>query len=180
MNVRQPHPIEVASYEILRSRVDLSPMPPLWRAVTERVIHASADVEYAVDLATDERHLRQGLDALRAGAPIVADVPLVAAGITERPVVCPIDDPADERRATETLLDRNVDGVILATARLDDELPASLRARDIPHVLALRTDRISPSSLGDDETGGYLATRHLIDLGHRDIAVADARSAQSE
>ena len=52
------------------------------------------------------------------------------------------DDPADERRATETLLDRNVDGVILATARLDDELPASLRARDIPHVLALRLEII--------------------------------------
>jgi LacI family transcriptional regulator len=81
------------------------------------------------------------------------------------------DEPEDERRATETLLDRNVDGVILATARLDDELPASLRDRDIPHVLVLRTDRISPSSLGDDETGGYLAIRHLIDLGHRDIAM---------
>lgn len=81
------------------------------------------------------------------------------------------DEPEDERRATETLLDRNVDGVVLATARLDDELPASLRARDLPHVLVLRTDRISPSSLGDDETGGYLATRHLIDLGHRDIAM---------
>lgn len=81
------------------------------------------------------------------------------------------DEPDHERRATETLLDRNVDGVMLATARLDDELPASLRARDIPHVLVLRTDRISPSSLGDDETGGYLATRHLIDLGHRDIAM---------
>lgn len=81
------------------------------------------------------------------------------------------DDADDERRATETLLDRNVDGVILATARIDDALPASLRARGIPHVLVLRTDRVSPSSLGDDETGGYLAVRHLIDLGHRDIGV---------
>lgn len=81
------------------------------------------------------------------------------------------DEPEDERRATETLLDRSVDGVILATARLDDELPASLRARDVPHVLVLRTDRISPSSLGDDETGGYLATRHLIDLGHRSLGM---------
>lgn len=81
------------------------------------------------------------------------------------------DDPEEERRATETLLDRNVDGLILATARIDDALPASLRARGIPHVLALRTDDISPSSLGDDDAGGYLAVRHLIDLGHRDIAV---------
>ena len=36
------------------------------------------------------------------------------------------DDPEDERRAAETLLDRNVDGLILATARIGDELPESL------------------------------------------------------
>jgi LacI family transcriptional regulator len=81
------------------------------------------------------------------------------------------DDAEEERRATETLLGRGVDGVVLATARLDDVLPASLRSRGIPHVLALRTDGVSPSSLGDDETGGYLAVRHLVDLGHRDIGV---------
>lgn len=81
------------------------------------------------------------------------------------------DEPDDERRATETLLDRGADSLILATARLDDALPASLRRRSIPHVLALRTDGISPSSLGDDEAGGYLAARHLIDLGHRELAI---------
>ncbi|WP_285242319.1 LacI family DNA-binding transcriptional regulator [Pseudarthrobacter sp. fls2-241-R2A-127] len=81
------------------------------------------------------------------------------------------DDPDDERRAAETLLDRNVDGLILATARLDDELPRLLRQRGVAHALVLRTDGVSPSSLGDDEVGGYLAVRHLIDLGHRDIAV---------
>ncbi|WP_423185066.1 LacI family DNA-binding transcriptional regulator [Arthrobacter sp. NyZ413] len=81
------------------------------------------------------------------------------------------DDPDDERRAAETLLDRNVDGLILATARLDDDLPKLLRQRGVAHALVLRTDGVSPSALGDDETGGYLAVRHLIDLGHRDIAV---------
>lgn len=81
------------------------------------------------------------------------------------------DEPDDERRAAETLLDRNVDGLILATARLDDGLPRSLRERGVAHALVLRTDGISPSSLGDDELGGYLAVRHLLDLGHRDIAV---------
>ena len=81
------------------------------------------------------------------------------------------DDPDKERSAAETLLDRNVDGLILATARLDDELPRLLRERRVAHALVLRTDGISPSALGDDEVGGYLAVRHLIDLGHRDIAV---------
>jgi LacI family transcriptional regulator len=89
------------------------------------------------------------------------------------------DDPGDERRAAETLLDRNVDGLILATARLDDELPRLLRQRSVAHALVLRTDGVSPSSLGDDEVGGYLAVRHLLDLGHRDIAVVTGPSFTS-
>jgi len=89
------------------------------------------------------------------------------------------DDPDDEQRAAETLLDRNVDGLILATARLDDELPRRLRKRGVAHALVLRTDGVSPSSLGDDEVGGYLAVRHLIDLGHRDIAVVTGPSFTS-
>ncbi|AUZ36078.1 LacI family transcriptional regulator [Arthrobacter sp. PGP41] len=89
------------------------------------------------------------------------------------------DDPNDERRAAETLLDRNVDGLILATARLDDELPRRLRERKVAHALVLRTDGVSPSALGDDEVGGYLAVRHLIDLGHSDIAVVTGPSFTS-
>lgn len=89
------------------------------------------------------------------------------------------DDPDDERRAAETLLDRNVDGLILATARLDDELPRHLRERGVAHALVLRTDGVSPSALGDDEVGGYLAVRHLIDLGHREIAVVTGPSFTS-
>jgi LacI family transcriptional regulator len=81
------------------------------------------------------------------------------------------DDPTDEWNAAQSLLGRNVDGVILATSRTEDPLPDHLRGSGIPHVLVLRTDGVSPSSIGDDEVGGYLAVRHLIDLGHTDIAV---------
>lgn len=81
------------------------------------------------------------------------------------------DAPDDERLAVERLLDRNVDGLILANARIDDSLPAMLRTQKVRHSLVLRTDGMSPSSLGDDFHGGYFAVRHLIDLGHREIAV---------
>lgn len=81
------------------------------------------------------------------------------------------DDPDDERLAVERLLDRNVDGLILANARIDDSLPAMLRSQKVRHSLVLRTDGVSPSSLGDDFQGGYFAVRHLLDLGHRSIAV---------
>ncbi|TAP25651.1 LacI family DNA-binding transcriptional regulator [Arthrobacter sp. S41] len=81
------------------------------------------------------------------------------------------DDPEDERKSAQTLLDRSVDGLILATARVEDELPKYLRDTGIAHALVLRTDGLSPSALGDDEVGGYLATRHLLDLGHEKITV---------
>ncbi|MGH3620157.1 MAG: precorrin-8X methylmutase, partial [Pseudonocardiaceae bacterium] len=51
---RAAHPIEVESYRILRSQVDTEGLPPGTRAVTERVIHASADTDYAADLVCDE------------------------------------------------------------------------------------------------------------------------------
>ncbi|WP_345473477.1 LacI family DNA-binding transcriptional regulator [Glutamicibacter ectropisis] len=89
------------------------------------------------------------------------------------------DDPNDERKAAETLLDRSVDGLILATSRIEDELPKYLRESSVAHALVLRTDGTSPSSLGDDEVGGYLAVRHLVDLGHTDIAVITGPSFTS-
>ncbi|MEU8345766.1 precorrin-8X methylmutase [Actinomadura meyerae] len=114
MTVRQPHPIEVRSYEILRSRVDLSPMPPLWRAVAERVIHATADLEYAVDLLTSEEHLARGWAALRGGAPIVTDEGMVAAGITARETVCHAADQAALRMARAAGIPRSAAAVRLS------------------------------------------------------------------
>jgi len=90
--VRVVHPIEQQSYAVLRSRVDTSGLPPLTRAVVERVVHSSADLAYVDELVTDEQALRSAQAALRAGAPVVADVQMVAAGITSREVVCRIRD----------------------------------------------------------------------------------------
>ncbi|MDQ3989475.1 MAG: precorrin-8X methylmutase, partial [Actinomycetota bacterium] len=71
---RTVHPIEVASFRILRSRVDTAGLAPCTRAVVERVIHTSADVEYARDLVCDEDVLRAGWAALAGDAPVVVDV----------------------------------------------------------------------------------------------------------
>lgn len=109
---RVQHPIEVESYRILRSRVDTAALPPLTRAVTERVIHTSADLDYATDLVCDEDALRAGQRALAAGAPLVADVRMLAAGITSRQCVVALDlagDPPDG-------LTRSAAGIRVATA----------------------------------------------------------------
>lgn len=72
------HPIEAESYRILAERVDLLRWPPLARAIVARVIHASADVGYADTLVVDEQACAAGVAALRAGAPVVSDVDMVA------------------------------------------------------------------------------------------------------
>ena len=66
---RAIHPIERESYRILRSRIDLSHLPPLSRAVAERVIHAAADLSFGTSLRLDENALQRGREALRNGAP---------------------------------------------------------------------------------------------------------------
>jgi precorrin-8X/cobalt-precorrin-8 methylmutase len=89
---RVVHPIEKQSYEILRARVDTSALPPWTRAVVERVIHASADLGYLDDLVCAEADLAAGAQALRDGAPVVADSAMTAAGITAREAICRIGD----------------------------------------------------------------------------------------
>ncbi|HJV08625.1 MAG TPA: precorrin-8X methylmutase [Acidimicrobiales bacterium] len=76
------HPIEAESYRILAERVDLSAFGPVGAAVVARIIHASADVEYAATMVVDEAAAEAGVTALRAGAPVLVDVEMVRHGIT--------------------------------------------------------------------------------------------------
>ena len=115
---RHAHPIEQESYRILRARADLSGWPPLSRAVAERVVHASADLDYLTDLVLDETALARGLAALRAGAPIVTDVQMVAAGITAAPVHTALGEPGTAELAAERGLTRSAAGVHRALARV--------------------------------------------------------------
>jgi len=110
------HPIEAESYRILRSRVDLSHLRPLVRAVTERVVHASADLEYAETLVADEAALRAGREALIAGAPLVCDTRMAAGGITRREAAVPLLDPRAAELATAAGITRTAAAMRLAVA----------------------------------------------------------------
>lgn len=65
-----------------------------------------------------------------------------------------------------------VDGVILLSPLREDEYIMELKKRKIPFVLIDNQHRNPsvPSVVVDNFKGGYEATRHLIDLGHRQIA----------
>ncbi|MDQ1724381.1 MAG: precorrin-8X/cobalt-precorrin-8 methylmutase [Frankiaceae bacterium] len=115
---RVVHPIEAESYEILRSRVDTSAFATLTRAVVERVIHSTADISLVDDMVCDEVTLTVAAEALRGGARIVADVAMVAAGITTRPVVSLVASPEAAQLAASAGITRSAAAVRLALAQV--------------------------------------------------------------
>jgi precorrin-8X/cobalt-precorrin-8 methylmutase len=88
--------------------------------VAERVIHASAEPEYADTLVLDEEALRGGLEALRRGAPIVTDVRMVAAGITARKILCFVFDPRAKELSEDLGITRSAAGFRLAAEEVGE------------------------------------------------------------
>jgi LacI family transcriptional regulator len=72
----------------------------------------------------------------------------------------------------ELLIQQSVDGVVMTTASRFSDAAHRLSDRDIPVVLANRAIENSRVDYvgADNFRGGYLATQHLIKLGHQRIA----------
>ncbi|WP_026959659.1 LacI family DNA-binding transcriptional regulator [Aliagarivorans taiwanensis] len=90
-----------------------------------------------------------------------------------------------ERAAVDFMLSRQVDAMILSTDCLSDEELIKINQSGTPVVLISRDiEEIRDQCIRfDDANGGYNATQHLIENGHRDIATVtgpmtnrDARS----
>ncbi|MFJ2832835.1 LacI family DNA-binding transcriptional regulator [Streptomyces sp. NPDC087263] len=81
------------------------------------------------------------------------------------------NDPAREKAQIESLRSRQVEGLIVATARLDHPLLAELHEQGVKMVLVnRRTEHLDvPAVTPDDATGIALAVGHLARLGHRRI-----------
>ncbi len=82
------------------------------------------------------------------------------------------DNPEKEKTYLGVLLAKQVEGIIFISAGSSEDILNELERCGVPLVYA---DREIPSQLADvvlldNEFGGYLATNHLIQLGHRQIA----------
>jgi precorrin isomerase len=111
------HPIESESYRILHERIDLTGLAPTVAAVTARVIHASADLEFAQLMVLDEASVSAGVEAVRAGAPVVCDVQMVRSGITSVATTCLLDEATAGPNGIPT---RSADAITRAAARWPD------------------------------------------------------------
>lgn len=79
----------------------------------------------------------------------------------------------DELRAVKVSIGQNVDGVIICPTQANTDSIRYLEKSRIPYVLIGRHFDGDPDTdyvVCDDAGGAYLATRHLIEQGHRNIA----------
>lgn len=161
------------------SRVLDERLPVSRSAAAERVRTAAKELGYVRDpLASALR--RSGSSSIGIVVPRLTDAVMAimyeelatAAAARGRfaVVASTQDDPAREGQAVQSLLRRRVDGIIRTTARTDTDSAAGQRG-EVRQVLALRGDNHLPAAVGDDELGGRLATRHLLDLGHTRIGL---------
>lgn len=107
MIITDPREIEKRSLEIIESELTVS-IPEENLAVVKRVIHTTADFDYAVNLAFSEGAVAKALEALRSGCDIVTDTQMARSGINKAAVEklgvtvhCFMSDPdvAEEAKA---------------------------------------------------------------------------------
>lgn len=83
MEYVKPMDIEKRSFEIITQLLGDTPMEPENEMVIKRVIHTSADFDYAQNLVFSPGAVQIGLEALRSGCDIVTDTQMAKAGINK-------------------------------------------------------------------------------------------------
>ncbi|MER7703094.1 precorrin-8X methylmutase [Kitasatospora sp. NPDC097605] len=88
------------SFATIRAEADLAALPADVSQVAVRMIHACGMVDLVEDLVYSPGVVASARAALRAGAPILCDVNMVASGVTRKrlpadnEVICTLTDPA--------------------------------------------------------------------------------------
>jgi precorrin-8X/cobalt-precorrin-8 methylmutase len=95
------------SFATIRAEADLSGLPEDVAQVAVRMVHACGQVDLVADVAYSADVVARAREALNAGAPVLCDAQMVAAGVTRRrlpkdnDVVCTLNDPRTPALAAE-------------------------------------------------------------------------------
>ncbi|GEL26963.1 precorrin-8X methylmutase [Pseudonocardia sulfidoxydans NBRC 16205] len=118
------------SFATIRAEADLSGLPVGLGPVVVRMIHACGQVDLVTDIAASAGVVTAARSALRAGAPILCDAHMVAAGVTAarlpagNDVVCTLRDERVPRLASELGTTRSAAALELWRDRLDGAVVA--------------------------------------------------------
>ena len=118
------HPIEVESYRRMRALIDFTAWSEPARIVVERMVHATADADYAQCAHVGDEVIERAIEALRAGSAVITDAHMVRMGLvglselTGTDAHCYLDAVTDHDRdgrgRDDTLLTRSAAAIRLA------------------------------------------------------------------
>ena len=80
----RPADIEARSFQIISDELGSLALSPEELLVVKRVVHTTADFDYAQTLHFTPHAVERGIAALASGATVVTDTTMVAAGINKR------------------------------------------------------------------------------------------------
>ena len=83
LEIVKPMDIEKRSFEIITELLGDTPIAPENELVVKRVIHTSADFDYAKNLYFSPGAVKKGIEALKIGCDIVTDTQMAKAGINK-------------------------------------------------------------------------------------------------
>jgi LacI family transcriptional regulator len=158
---------------------------PVGDASRRRVVEAIASIGYRLDRSASALRGK----STRLVGMVVPDITNVffaglvhgVEALAERDgydllVVSSSEDAAKERRRVEALVARRIDGLIVVPAS-DQSMAALKRETDearLPPAVLVDRGAEAPgfdTVRADCDAGGYAGARHLVGLGHRDIAI---------
>ncbi|HEX9790644.1 MAG TPA: precorrin-8X methylmutase [Kiloniellales bacterium] len=128
--IRDPAAITRRSFEIVRTETDVSRLPADLAPIAYRLVHACGMPEIVDDLAWGGDVAAAGRAALAAGAPVLADCEMLAAGITrarlpaDNRVLCTLGEAAVPALAAQLATTRSAAAVDLWPPYLDDAVVA--------------------------------------------------------
>ena len=145
----KPMDIEKRSFEIITELLGERKLDPENELVIKRVIHTTADFDYADNLVFSEHAVRKGIEALKAGCDIVTDTQMAKSGIS---------------KATLAKLGGEVHCFMS-----DPDVAAEAKARGVTRALvsmekAARLDKPCIFAIGNAPTA-LIRIRELIDSG---------------
>jgi precorrin-8X/cobalt-precorrin-8 methylmutase len=118
------------SFATIRAEADLSCLPEDVAQVTVRMIHACGQVDLVSDVAYSPDVVARAREALHAGAAVLCDAQMVAAGVTRRrlpkdnDVLCTLNDPRTPDLARDLGTTRTAAAMHLWGDRLDGAVVA--------------------------------------------------------
>lgn len=186
LNKRRPNMRDVAqAANVSVSAVSLvvRGKPGVADETRERVWDVIAQLGYTVPGAEQGRTLAVGLLIERSSMPVILDVfygdvirgfQAEAQRLGYQIILHMFDQRAESLEALRVSLSGEVDGLVIANdGDITPEMIIQLEAINVPLVLveSYLPGQHLPCVVGDNFTAGYAVMRHMLDLGHRSIAI---------